>query len=278
MYVCPWGEKSPHDALARLHVLVESIAVQFAKKGHKIVAKECLYKLLVETGVRLHPPALPPVVNADLGRSSGLDEIKISLSPAGLGHLLVARGQGIEVEDHPRLVNLGVGERLPFLDGDDGGAHHRLDPLDYSLGSAPAVVLRLLAIFEPDQEREALHAVLGCQVLFLRGVHLHQGHWLPQGFQAPGRFLELRGQLLAVAAPGRVELHQRLLIVLEVLGKIRGGECEHLIPAGTQGDAEQDQPEHRGHGRPADGRDRPPTPGTAAAGTPDWYKTGHERA
>mmetsp|Transcript_85961 Transcript_85961/g.228478 ORF Transcript_85961/g.228478 Transcript_85961/m.228478 type:complete len:316 (+) Transcript_85961:309-1256(+) len=151
-----------------------------------------------------------PSVHLDDGSVLLLQEEERAHLPAIVGELAKNLLQGLAT---PRYEE---GQRLPRAQRSlhcrlRGQGHQRwaavlLNPSDNAGVAAAAAVLLRVAALEEVQGRIPFDPILLCQADFGGGVHLRKLH---AALQRDCGLLKLRRQLLAVAAPGGVELHQK---------------------------------------------------------------------
>mmetsp|Transcript_118747 Transcript_118747/g.378704 ORF Transcript_118747/g.378704 Transcript_118747/m.378704 type:complete len:389 (+) Transcript_118747:526-1692(+) len=232
-------EHGPDETLARLHVLIERVAVHWSIQGQHVLVQELGDLLLVSARIPGEFHGVLTEVRHGHLRVPGLllHEVPVRLPTLHLRNVQEAGQERIRIKNHLRLILRGrarhaVGDRRP---------HHRLHPLHDAIRGAGAVEGHLLTILEPQQGGEALDAILGGEVLLGCGIELRQFDLLL--LKNVRSLLQLRSKLLAMAAPRRVKLDKRVLVILQVLLERRTIEGDDLLGGGILDEKAQRQGE-----------------------------------
>jgi hypothetical protein len=110
------------------------------------------------------------------------------------------------------------------------GARLLLHPTDNITGSAATIVLHLVSVLEEDQSGESLDIKASTGVLGDSGINL--GKLGSLGGKSSGGGGVLRGQTLAMSAPGGIKLNKQKLMLSEGIIEVIISENQHTLLSG----------------------------------------------
>eukprot|EP00760_Papus_ankaliazontas_P029503 PhM_4_TR4271/c1_g1_i1/m.67866 len=214
-------EEEPSEGDAALDVAAVVVGADLVKKAERLALDEGGEV----RGGRDVAVVLDLQVVELLVQDNVADGLAVEGADDGGERVLVAEGVGLLLELEVDIVVLGVREEdegdvvleLELLESLlrrqnlDGGREATLDKGDDGVGRAAALVVGGLAVAEHLDGGVAADVVLGGELLLHRGVDLDE---VGLALEGRGGLLPLGGQLLAVAAPGGVELDHDVLVAL----------------------------------------------------------------